>query len=344
MSLLPELTPQSLPSFRYVSPTTVEETIALLRKYGRHARITAGGSDLLYLMKRDAAANCPEILIDTKGISGLRSIEFDARKGLKIGALATLSRLEESQTVRRRYSTLAQAAASVGSVQIRNVATVGGTFCQQVWCWFLREGLRCWRSGAKRCYALHKNADNRYYGSIMGGKDCFSVHPSDIAVAARAFDAKFSVAGPDGSRQLGFEEFLPGNAWVDGELQSHSLGHYDMLTHVEIPPPRPNTFGVYVRIAVGDGLSFPIATLAVLLTLKKNRIDDARVVFGGVAPAPYRDQRVEDSLKGQRLTRKTRDMAASVALKDATPFSDNAYKVDAGRGLVKEALASLFRN
>lgn len=342
MAFIPEMTPRALPEVKYVAPTSVGEAVTLLSRFGQRAQVIAGGSDLLYLMKKDTMVMEPEVFVDIKGIGELRRLEYDATDGLRLGALTTIAEVEESSVVLNNYPVLAQAASVVASPQIRNVATVGGTLTQQVWCWFLREGLPCWRAGDNVCSAVLPGADNRYYHSILGGRECYAVHPSDLAVALKALDADVTVAGPGGTTTLSFDRFLPGNAWVDGILQSHVLRANQLLTEVRMPPPAPNAEGVYLKVALRDVFDFAIASLALILWLEGRTVTDARAVFGGVAPAPHRDAGVEAALRGRQLTTEVRDAASQAAVRNAVPLENNAYKVDVAKGLVKEALTDLL--
>jgi xanthine dehydrogenase YagS FAD-binding subunit len=339
--LLPELNPRAIPEFRYAAPSTLDQALSLLNQYGQKAKVLSGGSDLFYLMKRDAMVVAPEVLVDIKGISALNYLDFNATSGLSMGALTNISALETSQDVLQNYPVLAQAAGKVASPQVRNVATVGGALCQQVWCWFLRSGLKCWRAGGNDCFAVMPGADNRYYHSVMGGRECYAVHPSDLAVAIKALDASITVASSSGTTTMTFDQFMPGNAWVEGVLQSHVLQSNQLLTAVTIPAPKPNTRSAYIKTAIRDVLDFAIASSALVLTLSGNTITDSRVVFGGIAPAPYRDVNVEAALNGKQLSSSLTSVVDSEALKEASPLENNAYKVDVAKGTLKEAIVAL---
>lgn len=339
--LLPELNPTAIPEFEYVAPTTLDDAFALLNKYGQSAKVLAGGSDLFYLMKRDATAVKPQVLVDIKGISALNYLDFDSTNGLRIGALTTISALQSSQNVAQNYPVLAQAAETIASPQVRNVATVGGAISQQVWCWFLRSGLKCWRAGGNVCFAVLPGADNRYYHSIMGGRECYAVHPSDLAVALKALDASVTVASPGSTTTMSFDDFLIGNVFVGGELQSHVLQPNQIVTGVNIAAPKPNVKSAYTKTAIRDVFDFAIASSALVLTMNGSTIADSRVVFGGVAPAPYRDTAVEAALNGKQLSSALTSVVDSVALQAATPLENNAYKVDAAKGTLKEAILAL---
>jgi xanthine dehydrogenase YagS FAD-binding subunit len=340
--LLPELTPTSIPEFSYLSPNTVAEAISALSAFGRRAKIIAGGSDLLHLMKRDSLVPLPDVIVDIKGIEELSSLEFKVDQGLTLGSLVTIATVENDAVVAGNYPLLGQAAEGISSPQVRNVATVGGALSQQVWCSFLRNGLRCWRAGGNICYATQDGADNRYYQSVMGGKDCYAVHPSDLAVALEALDASVVISGPYGTKTVRIDEFLPGNVNVDGVLQSHILAPTELVTSVRLPPPSSGARHAYLKTRIRNVFDFAIASTAVVITVEGGIITSSRVVFGGIAPAPYRDADVERKLDAVAVASVNAEDVAAVALSAATPLQNNGYKVDVAKGLLKEALAQLL--
>jgi CO/xanthine dehydrogenase FAD-binding subunit len=113
--------------FDYFSPESLEEVSRLLAKHGENAKLMAGGTDLLVTMKN--AQTSPSCLIDLKRIPGLRKIALDAKRGSVIGALVTVHEIEDSLLIRKHFPPLAMAASVVGSLQIRNKATLGGNLC-----------------------------------------------------------------------------------------------------------------------------------------------------------------------------------------------------------------------
>jgi xanthine dehydrogenase YagS FAD-binding subunit len=339
--LLPELTPRSLPAFSYVAPSTLPEALSLLAKYGSNAKVIAGGSDLLYLMKRDAMPSPPRVVVDIKKIGELGLLALDSAGGLSMGALVTVGDIERSDVISANYPLLSQVSGEISSPQVRNVATVGGALAQQVWCPFLRNALRCWRAGGSICYATQPGADNRYYMSVMGGDDCYAAHPSDLAVALEALDASVAVAGGYGSKTVPLAQFLPGNIWVGGVLQSHILMPTELVTGVTVPPSPQGLLSTFVKSKVRNAVDFGIASVALTLSMDGGTVTDSRVVFGGIAPAPYRDSAVEAVLNGSSLSSLAPDQAAAPALSAATPLENNAYQVDVARGVLMEAVAEL---
>ncbi len=114
-------------NFEFFEPTTIEEASSLLIQYNGKAQLLAGGTDLLIAMKDRALT--PEYVISLEKIPGLDGIQYDAEGGLRIGAMTKMRTLEQSSTLQSDYTALAEGAAEVGSIQIRNLATLGGNIC-----------------------------------------------------------------------------------------------------------------------------------------------------------------------------------------------------------------------
>ena len=182
-------------NFKHINAVSTDDALSALSRYGEGAWLLAGGQDLLFRIKKFIVQ--PECVINLKSISGLNQIRSRPEENLRIGALATLSQVALSAELQKNYSVLAQAAAVVASPQIRNVGTLGGNICQDVWCWYLQDGFSCWKNGGKFCDLA--GGDSRYYGSVMGGHLCLANHPSDTAVALAALDdANLHVASAAG--------------------------------------------------------------------------------------------------------------------------------------------------
>jgi carbon-monoxide dehydrogenase medium subunit len=113
--------------FDYLEPEGIEEALALLGKYSRKSKIIAGGTDLMLQVRYKQIK--PEYVVDITRIPGLDYIAFDDQQGLRLGALTTIRALETSVELQKKYPIISQAASQLGSVAIRNVATVGGNLC-----------------------------------------------------------------------------------------------------------------------------------------------------------------------------------------------------------------------
>jgi carbon-monoxide dehydrogenase medium subunit len=109
--------------YDYLKPASIEEVIGLLQTHGTKAMLIAGGTDVMVGIRQKKFT--PHVLISLKGVSGLDSIEPDGNHA-RIGALTTHRKIAESASIRDAFSALHDAASHVGSLQIRNVATIGG--------------------------------------------------------------------------------------------------------------------------------------------------------------------------------------------------------------------------
>jgi len=322
-------------NFMHINASSKEEALAALDRYGEGARVLAGGQDLLFRIKKYIVK--PECVINIKTIKDLNFIRCAAGEPVRIGALTTLSQVARSPELQRSYAALAQAAGVVASPQIRNMGTMGGNICQDVWCWYLQDGFSCWKSDGKFCDLA--GGDSRYYGSVMGGHLCLSNHPSDTAVALAALDAKIHVASARGERIASMGEFLCGHNWVGGRLQAHTLALDELVTEIEIPF-RP-THSAYVKFALRKSWDFAIASVALSAVIQDRLWSDLRIVLGGVATYPHRCAEAEELLKNRPMSEDLAAAAADAALQRAKPLRMNQYKVDLSKTLLRRALLSL---
>ena len=319
-------------------PSTVDEAIRILSVHGTEAGVYAGGTDLLIRLK-NRLKQAPTHLVDIKKISNLRYIREDAQGGVQIGATTRLSEMADSALLQKNYPMLVEAINMISSPELRNASTLGGDLLQEVWCQYLRGGYPCWRNGGHLCYGAI--GDNSYYHSAMGGRLCYAVYPGDAATALIPFDARVKLATPDGVRELSIEQLVPGDMMVDGRIQSHVVRFNEILTEVVLPPARPGLQASFEKLRPRGVWDFAMASLALRLDLRGKIIDDARVVFGGIAGRPLRETVVENFLRGKTLGAALGDEAVAVALTNSAPLKYNATKIDMARGLLASGLARL---
>jgi xanthine dehydrogenase YagS FAD-binding subunit len=319
-------------------PTTVDEAIQILSQHGTEAGVYAGGTDLLVRLK-NRLTQAPTYLVDIKKIDNLRYIKEDAQGGVQIGAATKLAEIADSELLKKRYPMLVQAINMISSPELRNASTLGGDLLQEVWCQYLRGGYACWRNGGYLCYGAI--GDNSYYHSAMGGRLCYAVYPGDAAVALMPFDARAKLATPAGTKDLTLEQLVPGDLMVDGRIQSHVVRYNEILTEVVLPAPKPNLRASFEKLRPRGVWDFAMASLALRLDVRDNTIEDARVVFGGIAGKPLRERTVENFLKGKTLSADLADQAVPIALANAAPLKYNSTKIDMAKGLMASGLAKL---
>ena len=117
----------TLPRFEYFAPERLEEALLILSEKGKGACVMAGGTDLVMKMNRGLLK--PATIIGLNRIKELNKIDFNAKKGLTIGATALIAEVASHPDIKRRYPAIAYAASVMANVQIRNMGTVAGNLC-----------------------------------------------------------------------------------------------------------------------------------------------------------------------------------------------------------------------
>jgi xanthine dehydrogenase YagS FAD-binding subunit len=318
--------------FTHHNARSIDEAITLLTKYKGKAKLNAGGTELLGVLKERSLPDYPKAIINIKTITGLDYIKED-ETGLKIGALTKLAEVANSSTVKAKYKVLSEAAKSVATPLIRNMGTIGGNLAQDVRCWYYRYPshiggpIRCLRKGSGPCLAV--TGDNRYH-AIMGGKRCFAACPSDTAIALTALDATISIAGPEARRSILVQEFFTSLGTV--------LSPGEIVTEIQIPKPPDGARQNYLKFTLRKPVDFAIVSVASVITVERGVCVDARIALGAVAPTPMRATAAEEVLKGKPINEAAATEAAKAAVADAKPLSMNAYKVEITKTLVKRVL------
>src|SRR6185437_6938770 len=232
----------------------------------------------------------------------------------------------------------AEAAAGVTSPQIRNMGTVGGDLLQRPRCWYYRAGYGLLARDEKG-QPLVPNGENRYHAIFATEGPAYFVSPSSLAPALIALDAKLTLHGHGGSREIAAAGlFAIPKSQGDRE---HTIQPNEILTEIAIPASAREWRSATYEVRQKEALDWPLATASVALKMDGSRISAARVVMGHVAPTPWRSAAAERALEGKPLNEETAAAAADAAVADAKPLSHNAYKVQLARVSVKRALLAI---
>ena len=321
-------------SFLHINAQTLGEVCQLLRQYKGKAVLNAGGTDLLSTLKGEHLFDYPEAVINIKTIPGLDYIRED-NDTLKIGALTKLSQIAKSPILKERYKALAEAAYSVATPHVRNMATLGGNLCQDVRCWYYRYPrqiggpISCLRKGNRLCRAV--SGDNRYH-AIIEAKRCFAVCPSDTAIALAALNGQIRIAGPKGERSVAAADFF--------SPLRNALKLGEMVKEIEVPRISGLVKQTFLKFSLRKPIDFAIVSVASVITVEDGVCTDAHIVLGAVAPGPVRAKKAEEVMIGRPLNEAAAAKAAEEALAGAKPLSKNAYKVEIAKTLVKRAILS----
>jgi len=300
------------------------------------AAFLGGGTNLVDLMRETVAR--PSHLVDVTGLSG--GIEDTASGGLLIGAGVTNTVFAEHIAIRTRYPVLARAILASASAQIRNMATVGGNLLQRTRCTYFydTDGSRCnKRAPGSGCDAI--DGFNRGHAILGASVACVATHPSDLCVALAALDAVVHLRGAGGVRTLPFAELhrLPGDhPAIDTVLQPGEL-----ITAVELPALPSAARSTYRKVRDRSSYAFALVSVAAVLDVKDGQIADIRLALGGVAHKPWRATRAEALLRGRPASAQAFRDAAIAELADATPLSDNGFKVPLATRTIVAVLGEL---
>jgi xanthine dehydrogenase YagS FAD-binding subunit len=318
--------------FNYVRATDPNAAASAIAA-NPHAKFLAGGTNILDLMKEDVER--PSELVD---ITRLKLTEIkQMRGGLSIGALATNTATANHPLIRQQYPLLTQAIVAGASGQLRNMATNGGNLLQRTRCqYFYDTAMPCnKREPGSGCGALE--GLNRMH-AILGWSDkCVATYPGDMANALYALDAVVRVRVTGGcERTIPINEFhrLPG----DTPEKDTNLEHGELITAIELPKLNFARNSYYLKVRDRASYAFALVAIAAALELNRGTIRQSRVVLGGVAHKPWRSGEAEAALSGRPASEDSFRRAAEVALKDAKPLADNAYKVELGKRAIVRAL------
>lgn len=311
------------------APATLSEALSLL---GPGAMPLAGGTDLLPRRRQGLAA--PARLVSLDDIDELRRLAVESNGDWTIGARVTLAALEQAKGV---APILAEAIATIASAQVRAMATVGGNLLQDKRCWFYRSGFDCYKRTGKAtspCYAVA--GDHRFHHAAIDGHRCQATTPSDLATVITALDARATLRSTSGVRIVAMDSFFVG----PGESV---LAPGELLESVTLPATALGRRGVFRKLRLWEG-DFALVSVALSATLDaQGQWAQVRLVFGGLAPVPWRARRTEARLEGRIASvaelRSVLDDELDAA---AHPLPRNGWKLDAAAGLAERAAEALL--
>ncbi len=317
----------SLPAFQLLRPRTLEEAVGLLAKHAGNVQVLAGGTDLIPSLKQQLFA--PEYMLDLRGVEELRGIHVREGIGVDIGALTTLSAIEDSAFIRRHYPVLHEAVATVASPVIRNMATLGGNICLDTRCLWYNQSL-AWRKSCGFC--IKKDGDICHVAP--GGTKCWAAFSGDTPPALLCLNAELEIAGPGGFRHVPLSAFYTNEG--DNRIE---LGKDEMITRVSLPATSRGYRGAYRKLRVRGSIDYPLAGVAVALKLRRTdgeaTVEDARVAITAVNPAPLLVEGASHALVGRALDDHTATVVAELAARTARPLTTSALTPEYRREMVR---------
>jgi 4-hydroxybenzoyl-CoA reductase subunit beta len=326
----------SLPSFKLLRPRTIQEAVAHLSAHKGEILILAGGTDLIPSMKQRLFT--PARVMDIRGIEEMQGIRVVPGSGVEIGALTSLSAIEDSEFIRRDYRVLHEAVSTVASPILRNMGTLGGNICLDTRCLWYNQSLQ-WRRSCGFC--IKKDGDLCHVAP--GGTRCWAAFSGDTPPALLCLNAELEIAGPKGVRRLPVRDFYSGVG--DAHLK---LDPDEMLTRVFLSETSSGWKGSYLKLRIRGSIDYPLAGVAVAFKKNGGPIEAARVAITAVNPAPLLIPAAAHALVGRQVDEHTASVVGELAAKTAKPLTTSAltpeYRREMVRVFAKRAVLAAGRN
>ncbi|MDR2018886.1 MAG: FAD binding domain-containing protein [Syntrophobacterales bacterium] len=287
-----------LPYFYYREPITIEEAFSIMEEHHGGARVLAGGTDLIPLMKY--GLETPSIIVSLRNLTDFKGIEA-GDKEVFVGAMTSLADLSSSSVIRSNFPALHEAVGSVGAPPLRNVATVGGNIRQNSRCLYYNQS-KTWRLEKPPC----RKAGGDVCHAVPKGKKCFSVYCGDLAPALIALGGSVVVKAKNRERIIPLWDIFTG----DG-LTPFALAGDELIAGVTLPIPGKESGSSYVKMRVRPAVDYPLVSAAASVALDgEGRITKTDLVLGAAGPKPV----VVEA--GQFLAGKTIDTVSFDALNE----------------------------
>ncbi|MFC1230634.1 FAD binding domain-containing protein [Streptomyces sp. Sce081] len=322
--------------FGYLRAATVEEAARALAEHP-DARCLGGGTNLVDLMK--LGVERPGLLVEVNRLP-LDTVEELPDGSLRVGATVRNSDLAAHPLVRDRYPALSQALLAGASGQLRNAATTGGNLLQRTRCPYFQDVSKPCnkRTPGSGCGA--RDGTHRDHAVLGHSDHCIATHPSDMAVALAALDARVELYGTEGARSVPAAEFhrLPG----DHPERDTEIRPGELVTGVVLPAATASLPSAYRKARDRASYAFALASVAAVLHLSdESTVARVGLAFGALAHRPWRATRAEEALRGGPATPDAFAHAVGLELRAARPLRDNGYKVELARALALDVLTRL---
>ena len=307
-----------LPKFEYRTPRTIAEAVKIIGDVGPEAQFVAGGTDLYPNMKR--RQQMPKTVISVMRLPEPHRISGDGKQGLVIGASVTLTEICENEIIRRDYPVIASAARTISTPILRNMGTIGGNLLLDTRCNYYDQNYE-WRKAINFC--LKKDGDVCWVAP--GSSKCWAVQSSDLVPVMVAIGAKFRLVSTLGERLIDAAGF-----YNDDGIDYLQKRPDELLVDIHLPPTN-GWRASYQKLRRRGAFDFPVLGVAAYVkyengaAIDNQPIADARIVLGGIAPAPVQVSVAAQTLIGKSLSDDQIEAAAEAAYVKARPLDNTDF-------------------
>jgi len=319
-----------LPLFAFRAPRTLEEAARILHSEGPSAVPMAGGTDLLPNMKR--RQQVPRTLLSLRNIDSLHEGEFgDA--GTRLGACLTLSDIAADARFRNGATALAQAAGSVATPHIRNMATLGGNLCLDTRCNYYDQNYE-WRKAINFCM----KKDGVTCWVAPSSPKCMAVSSTDTAPALMALGARVRLVSQSGEREIALADLYNN----DGMTYLHRKPD-EILAEVVLDSLH-GWRSTYWKLRRRGSFDFPVLSVAAAVRVRRDGvIEEARIVIGSAASRPLVAVEAGTFLVGRSLTSEALAEAAALAARIAKPLDNTDFDMSWRKKVTAEFVTYALR-
>lgn len=278
--------------FDYIIPKTFDELFLLLKKYGQRTVLIAGGTDVMIKIKKREIE--PDVLISLKGIQGLDQISLN-NGSLKIGSMVTHRMIEKNEYIRKEFTALSDAVDVLGSVQIRNVATIGGNICNAAPSCDTAPPLLIFDAQLK-LRSLNSERTIPLYQFFTG--------PGETIIEQGEILTEISIP-----KQL---SHTGSSYWKHQRRQALELPIVGIAVLISLNKSTISDSSIFSE-------SNTISTILQALEKEEMICNEIRIALGVAAPTPIRAFKAEESLRGKKLCKELVEEVAEIAMKESKP-------------------------
>ncbi|MBV9960543.1 MAG: FAD binding domain-containing protein [Acidobacteria bacterium] len=302
-----------LPKFSYRVPSDIRDAVRMKADAGLEGQFVAGGTDLYPNMKR--RQQTPQTVISVRRLRELNEITGDGERGLTIGASVSLTDICEHPVINRDYPMVARAAQVISTPTLRNMGTIGGNLLLDTRCNYYDQNYE-WRKGINFC--LKK--DGEICWVAPGSRKCWAVQSSDLVPLMVAIGARLRLVSTLGERMVEAAGFYND----DGIDYLHKRPD-ELLADIHLPPTN-GWRATYKKLRRRGAFDFPVLGVAARLDLGADgTVTEAKLVLGGISPAPMLVAEARAALVGAPLDEERMRAAAEACYTKARPLDNTDF-------------------
>jgi 4-hydroxybenzoyl-CoA reductase subunit beta len=271
----------------------------------------------------------PGTVISVMRLSELNKIDGDGKGGLRIGASVLLCDIVEHPIIKRDYPVVASAARTISTPLLRNMGTIGGNLLLDTRCNYYDQNYE-WRKAINFC--LKKDGDVCWVAP--GSSKCWAVQSSDLVPVMVAIGARFRLVSKLGERMIDASGF-----YNDDGIDYLKKRPDELLVDIHLPPIN-GWRASYQKLRRRGAFDFPVLGVAAWVQYGAgsggDRVTDAKIVLGAVAPSPVQVTEAGQALIGQPFDEEHIEAAAEACYIKARPLDNTDFVMNWRKQMTRE--------